>query len=70
MRYILALVVAVLLLCGAALAASPQAAAAKAAKTATVSKPAVPFVENDYAKALAGAQKRNVPIFVELWAPW
>jgi hypothetical protein len=33
-------------------------------------KPAVPFIENDYAKVLADAQKRNVQIFVDLWAPW
>jgi len=70
MRHILALVVAALLLCGAALAAPPQAAAAKAAKSAPAAQPAVPFVENDYAKALADAQKRNVPIFVDIWAPW
>ncbi len=30
----------------------------------------VPFVENDYSKALADAQTRNVPIFVDMWAPW
>ena len=33
-------------------------------------KPAVPFIENDYARALAEAQKRNVQLFVDLWAPW
>ncbi len=30
----------------------------------------VPFVENDYSKALADAQTRNIPIFVDMWAPW
>lgn len=34
------------------------------------SHPALPFVENDYARALAEARQRNVPLFVELWAPW
>ena len=30
----------------------------------------VPFIENDYVKAVAQAKKKNVPIFVEAWAPW
>ncbi len=37
---------------------------------AATPKPAVPFVENDYTRALADAHKRNVPLFVDLWAPW
>ena len=35
-------------------------------KAAPVPKPAVPFVDDDYARALADAQKRNVPLFVDL----
>ncbi|HEX7152008.1 MAG TPA: hypothetical protein VF618_11010 [Thermoanaerobaculia bacterium] len=31
---------------------------------------AVPFIADDYAKARELAAKRNVPIFVEAWAPW
>jgi hypothetical protein len=30
----------------------------------------LPFIENDYAKAVARAKAKNVPIFVEAWAPW
>ena len=30
----------------------------------------LPFIEDDYAKAAARAQAKNVPIFVEAWAPW
>lgn len=30
----------------------------------------LPFIENDYSKAVARAQAKNVPIFVEAWAPW
>ena len=30
----------------------------------------LPFIENDYAKALAQATSKNVPLFVEAWAPW
>ena len=31
---------------------------------------ALPFVENDYARALAEAKAKAVPLFVEAWAPW
>lgn len=30
----------------------------------------LPFVKDDYAKAVAQAKAKNVPIFVEAWAPW
>ena len=30
----------------------------------------LPFVHDDYAKAVALSKARNVPIFVEAWAPW
>ncbi len=33
-------------------------------------KARLPFIENDYAAALARARARGVPIFVEAWAPW
>lgn len=33
-------------------------------------KEAVPFIADDYQKALAQAKAKNVPIFVEAWAPW
>ena len=31
---------------------------------------ALPFVEDDYARALAEAKTKAVPLFVEAWAPW
>lgn len=31
---------------------------------------ALPFIENDYARALAQAKTRGVPVFVDVWAPW
>lgn len=31
---------------------------------------ALPFIENDYAQAIADARKSNLPVFVEVWAPW
>ena len=30
----------------------------------------LPFVENDYRKAVERARAANVPLFVEAWAPW
>ncbi|HUP62211.1 MAG TPA: hypothetical protein VNA69_17535 [Thermoanaerobaculia bacterium] len=31
---------------------------------------ALRFIEDDYAKAAARAKAKNIPIFVETWAPW
>jgi hypothetical protein len=31
---------------------------------------ALPFIEDDYVKAMAAAKAKNVPLFVETWAPW
>jgi hypothetical protein len=31
---------------------------------------ALPFIENDYAGALARAREASLPVFVEVWAPW
>jgi hypothetical protein len=65
---------------GLALAAPPAAAAgtsapaakgAKAARPAKKGEPAhLPFIEGDYARALAEAKARNVPLVVDVWAPW
>ena len=30
----------------------------------------LPFINDDYPKALADAKQRDLPIFVEVWAPW
>ena len=31
---------------------------------------ALPFIENDFPQALAKARESNLPLFVEVWAPW
>jgi hypothetical protein len=31
---------------------------------------ALPFVADDYAKALAEARAQKLPLFIEAWAPW
>lgn len=41
-----------------------------AASSATGPGLALPFVEDDYAGAVADAKTRGVPLFVEVWAPW
>ena len=30
----------------------------------------LPWIENDYARALETAKQANKPLFVEMWAPW
>jgi hypothetical protein len=30
----------------------------------------VPFIEDDFARAASQAKAKNVPLFVETWAPW
>ena len=60
-------------------AASPAAHAAAGPKAARLhspphAKPAaarmvLPFMD-DYAKAVAQARARKVPLFIEAWAPW
>ena len=40
-----------------------------AARPPTVEK-ALPFIADDYAKALAEARAQKLPLFIEAWAPW
>jgi hypothetical protein len=44
--------------------------AAALAGPSPAAKPVLPFIEDDYPKALAEARARKLPIFVEVWAPW
>ncbi len=48
---------------------SKPAGAVVAGKSAS-SRLALPFIENDYPRALAEARARKVPLFIEAWAPW
>jgi len=53
------------------LSLTPPAAALSTTSTSSSARHmAVPFVEDDYAKALADGRARKLPIFVEVWAPW
>ena len=50
-----------------ALAASP----ADATAAAPARRPAVlPWIADDYPRAVALARQRHLPLFVENWAPW
>jgi hypothetical protein len=46
------------------LAAAPALAASEPAR------PVLPFIENDYPRALSEARAKKLPIFAEAWAPW
>jgi hypothetical protein len=30
----------------------------------------LPFIEDDYPRALAEAKAKKLPLFVDVWAPW
>ena len=55
--------VSVLLLLSSGAQALPAASAPAATKR-------LPFVDDDYARAIRDARARGVPVFVEAWAPW
>lgn len=47
---------------GRALASAPGIAAAR--------REVLPFIEDDYPRALSEARTRKLPLFIEVWAPW
>lgn len=49
-------------------AASPDGVAATARTTSA--QEVLPFLHDDYPRALAEAKKANKPLFVDAWAPW
>jgi hypothetical protein len=56
----------------AALLAATLAVSGSASATTTKSesKEVLPFIADDYPKALALARAERKPIFLETWAPW
>jgi len=58
----LALALALASVAALAVACTPSSQAVRA--------PVLPFIEDDYAQALADARAKQLPIFVESWAPW
>jgi hypothetical protein len=58
-------------LVGVCLAPGATTAATKASpNTVGASRPVLPFIADDYPKALAEARARKVPLFIETGAPW
>ncbi len=51
------------------LAISLWVAASAAAVPEPVHAP-LPFIADDYPRALTEAKSRHLPIFIEAWAPW
>lgn len=54
----------------AASAAEPRAVARAGIPKPKAAHLALPFIEDDYAAALREARARDIPIFIESWAPW
>ena len=50
--------------------AAKKSRAAQASATSSAWQPAVPFIEDDFGRALALAKERKLPVFIEGWAPW
>lgn len=44
--------------------------AASSPSSASTAKEVLPFIADDYPKALALARAEKKPIFLETWAPW
>jgi hypothetical protein len=66
-----------LLALAGALAASPAtpagAAAGRRKPAMSISagpRMVLPFIQDNYTRALAEARARKVPLFIEAWAPW
>jgi hypothetical protein len=48
----------------------PAAAAAPASRAAARPAPVLPFIHDDWERAVHEARRLGVPIFIEAWAPW
>jgi hypothetical protein len=61
--HLASLLVVGLLACTASRTSAPGTAAAHEGAP-------LPFIEDDYARALSEAKAKGVPLFVDTWAPW
>ena len=41
-----------------------------ASQVASATTGSLPFIRDDYARARAEANRRKLPMFVDVWAPW
>jgi hypothetical protein len=57
--------------CALAIATATVATASLIGAASPATTPSVlPFIEDDYPKALARAKAESLPLFVDAWAPW
>ena len=49
---------------------TPEATGTASEAAAAAAALALPFVENDFSAALTRAKEAQLPLFVEVWAPW
>ena len=47
-----------------------DAAAVRPGPKSVVRESVLPFIDDDYTRAVAEARARKVPLFIEAWAPW
>ena len=55
---------------GSPFAATSAASSSHATASAKTPAMVMPWIEDDYAKAISEAKARKLPVFVESWAPW
>jgi hypothetical protein len=70
MSVLLSLSSAVLFATTAGAPAPPTTSAPPATAARAASHGSLPWIEDDYPRAVAEAKRRGVPLFVEAWAPW
>lgn len=56
--------------CGASTPTADHPRAMQEAQGATTHRELLPFIHDDYARAIAEAKRRNRFVFVDAWAPW
>jgi hypothetical protein len=61
---------ALLALVGESACTTATSTSATTASSTSSQAEALPFIEDDYAKALAQARANKLPLFVDAWAPW
>jgi len=55
---------------GLAVASAGLLAGSCASSTGAKRAEVLPFVEDDYARAVRDAKARKLPIFADVWTPW
>lgn len=49
---------------------APSSDEAETSSAEAISAPVLPFIADDYPRALAEAKDKRLPLFIESWAPW